>query len=57
MTKRASAKGIRRDVSGILRAPRRMQVADAVSSYMRVPMGRVTPYHGTPIWPLILLSR
>lgn len=31
--------GIRRDVSGILRAPRRMQVADAVSSYMRVPMG------------------
>ncbi len=39
MTKRASAKGIRRDVSGILRAPRRMQVADAVSSYMRVPMG------------------
>lgn len=39
MTKLASAKGIRRDVSGILRAPRRMQVADAVSSYMRVPMG------------------
>ena len=39
MTKRASARGIRRDVSGILRAPRRMQVADAVSSYMRVPMG------------------
>lgn len=39
MAKRASAKGIRRDVSGILRAPRRMQVADAVSAYMRVPMG------------------
>lgn len=39
MAKRASARGIRRDVSGILRAPRRMQVADAVSSYMRVPMG------------------
>ncbi|MBE0135107.1 phage terminase large subunit family protein [Klebsiella michiganensis] len=39
MTKRASARGLRRDVSGILRAPRRMQVADAVSAYMRVPMG------------------
>lgn len=39
MAKRASAKGIRRDVSGILRAPRRMPVADAVSNYMRVPMG------------------
>ena len=35
MAKRASARGIRRDVSGILRAPRRMQVADAVSTYMR----------------------
>lgn len=30
---------IRRDVSGILRAPRRMLVADAVAEYMRVPMG------------------
>ncbi|EUM30621.1 phage terminase large subunit family protein [Enterobacter sp. BIDMC 26] len=39
MAKRASATGIRRDVSGILRAPRRMPVADAVSNYMRVPMG------------------
>ena len=39
MAKRASARGIRCDVSGILRAPRRMLVADAVSSYMRVPMG------------------
>ncbi|RKR64967.1 phage terminase large subunit GpA [Yokenella regensburgei] len=39
MAKRASACGIRRDVSGILRAPRRMDVADAVSAYMRVPMG------------------
>lgn len=39
MAKRASARGIRHDVSGILRAPRRMQVADAVSTYMRVPMG------------------
>ena len=39
MAKRASAGGIRRDVSGILRAPRRMPVADAVGTYMRVPMG------------------
>ncbi|MBR7387637.1 phage terminase large subunit family protein, partial [Klebsiella pneumoniae] len=30
---------MRRDVSGILRAPRRMLVADAVAEYMRVPMG------------------
>lgn len=39
MAKRASARGIRRDVSGILRAPRRMLVADAVKDYMWVPMG------------------
>ncbi|HAT7731459.1 TPA: phage terminase large subunit family protein [Enterobacter cloacae] len=39
MAKRASARSIRRDVSGILRAPRRMPVADAVGTYMRVPMG------------------
>ncbi|MEG6190701.1 phage terminase large subunit family protein [Enterobacter kobei] len=39
MAKRASARGIRSDVSGILRAPRRMPVADAVGTYMRVPMG------------------
>lgn len=39
MAKRASAKGIRQDVSGILRAPRRMLVADAVAEYMRVPLG------------------
>ncbi|MEI9881431.1 phage terminase large subunit family protein [Atlantibacter hermannii] len=39
MAKRASARGIRRDMPGILRAPRRMLVAEAVSKYMRVPMG------------------
>ncbi|AIR01956.1 DNA packaging protein [Pluralibacter gergoviae] len=39
MAKRASARGIRQDVSGILRAPRRMLVADAVAEYMRVPLG------------------
>lgn len=39
MAKWASARAIRRDVSGIIRAPRRMRVADAVGAYMRVPMG------------------
>ncbi|WP_439412941.1 phage terminase large subunit family protein [Enterobacter ludwigii] len=39
MAKWASAGAIRRDVSGIIRAPRRMKVADAVGAYMRVPMG------------------
>ncbi|MBW9401000.1 phage terminase large subunit family protein [Leclercia sp. EC_58] len=39
MAKRASARGIRKDIPGILRAPRRMLVADAVSKFMRVPMG------------------
>lgn len=39
IAKRASACSIRRDVSGILRAPRRMEVADAVSAYMRVRLG------------------
>lgn len=42
MAKRASAVGIRHDVSGILRAPRRMPVAVAVGTYMRVPMGQET---------------
>ena len=51
MAKRASARGIRRDVSGsILRAPRRMQ-ADAVSLYARAN-GAVTPFHGIRIGTL-----
>lgn len=36
---KASAKNIRRDVAGILKAPRRILVADAVKQYMRVPLG------------------
>lgn len=36
---KASAKNIRRDVAGILKAPRRIVVADAVRDYMRVPDG------------------
>lgn len=35
----ASASSIRRDVSELLKAPRRMAVADAVAKYMRVPLG------------------
>lgn len=35
----ASASAIRRDVAELLRAPRRMPVAEAVSRYMRVPLG------------------
>ncbi|KAB7896001.1 phage terminase large subunit family protein [Rouxiella sp. S1S-2] len=35
----ASASAIRRDVSALLKAPRRMPVADAVSKFMRVPDG------------------
>lgn len=39
MIKQATAKGIRQDISGIIRAPKRIAVADAVKEYMRVPMG------------------
>ena len=54
MAKRASARGIRRDVSGILRAPRRMPVADAVGTYMRAcQWGQETPFHGTRILHLM----
>ena len=35
----ASAKDIRRDVANLVKAPRRMKVSEAVSEYMRVPVG------------------
>ncbi|WP_329502689.1 phage terminase large subunit family protein [Klebsiella aerogenes] len=35
----ATAKGTRKNISEIIRAPRRMLVADAVKQFMRVPMG------------------
>lgn len=57
MAKRATARDIRKDVAGILRAPRRMQVADAVSQFMRVPMGRATRSPGIQIWHPTLLSQ
>ncbi len=39
MLKQETAKAARTDSGYILRAPRRMRVADAVAQYMRVPMG------------------
>nr|WP_294106203.1 hypothetical protein [Providencia sp.] len=35
----ASAATVRKDVSALLKAPRRMPIAQAVKKYMRVPMG------------------
>lgn len=39
MLNQATAKSARENISGIIRAPRRMPVADAVEQFMRVPMG------------------
>lgn len=39
MLNQATAKGARKNIAGIIRAPRRMLVADAVKQFMRVPMG------------------
>lgn len=38
MLKQATAKGARKNISEIIRAPRRMPVAEAVEKFMRVPM-------------------
>ncbi|MEH8029387.1 phage terminase large subunit family protein, partial [Gallibacterium anatis] len=35
----ASAKDIRRDIANAIKAPRRMKVSEAVTEYMRVPIG------------------
>lgn len=35
----ASAKDIRKDIANAIKAPRRMKVSEAVSEYMRVPVG------------------
>lgn len=40
MLNQETAKAARTDSGYILRAPRRMRVADAVAQYMRVPMGQ-----------------
>jgi len=39
MLNQATAKGARKNISEIIRAPRRMLMADAVKQFMRVPMG------------------
>lgn len=39
MVKQITAAAIKKDVGGLLRAPRRMPVAEAVAKYMRVPVG------------------
>lgn len=39
MLEQATAKGARKNISAIIRAPRRMPVAEAVEKFMRVPMG------------------
>ncbi|HEY2454133.1 MAG TPA: phage terminase large subunit family protein [Scandinavium sp.] len=39
MLNQATARGARKNISEIIRAPRRILVADAVKQYMRVPMG------------------
>lgn len=41
-TNYASASSVRKDVSALLKAPRRMPIAQAVKKYMRVPMGEGT---------------
>ncbi|MDI3359768.1 phage terminase large subunit family protein [Lelliottia sp. V89_10] len=39
MHNQETAKGAKRDIADMIRAPRRMLVADAVEKFMRVPMG------------------
>ncbi|SUW63285.1 Bacteriophage tail assembly protein [Buttiauxella agrestis] len=39
MLNQATASRARKNIAGIIRAPRRMPVADAVAQFMRVPMG------------------
>lgn len=51
--RQATAAEVRRNASAILKAPRRMPVAEAVQKFMRVPMGPVTLYRGTLPSPLM----
>lgn len=50
MLNQETAKAARTDSGYILRAPRRMRVADAVAQYMRVPMGAG---NSVPVDPLV----
>lgn len=56
MLNQETAKAARTDSGYILRAPRRMRVADAVAQYMRVPMGAGTQSRGIRWWHRMLLS-
>ena len=49
MLNQETAKAARTDSGYILRAPRRMRVADAVAQYMRVPMGAGTSVPWDPL--------
>ncbi|MXE66330.1 phage terminase large subunit family protein, partial [Escherichia coli] len=49
MLNQETAKAARTDSGYILRAPRRMRVADAVAQYMRVPMGAANAVPGYPL--------
>ncbi|SQB77429.1 DNA packaging protein of prophage (terminase large subunit) [Escherichia coli] len=57
MLNQETAKAARTDSGYILRAPRRMRVADAVAQYMRVPMGPGIQSRGIRWWHRMLLSR
>ncbi len=57
MLNQETAKAARTDSGYILRAPRRMRVADAVAQYMRVPVGQGTQFRGIRSWHRMLLSR
>ncbi len=57
MLNQETAKAARTDSGYILRAPRRMRVADAVAQYMRVPWGPGTQSRGIRWWHRMLLSR
>lgn len=57
MLNQETAKAARTDSGYILRAPRRMRVADAVAQYMRVPPGQGTQSRGIRWWHRMLLSR
>lgn len=57
MLNQETAKAARTDSGYILRAPRRMRVADAVAQYMGCPWGQGTQSRGIRWWHRMLLSR
>ncbi|WP_286086543.1 hypothetical protein, partial [Escherichia coli] len=58
MLNQETAKAARTDSGYILRAPRRMRVADAVAQYMRVPMGAGNSVPWDPlVAPYVIVNR